>query len=273
MPEPIIKVIDLWFEYSPEVVALKGVNLSVERGELIALIGQNGSGKTTLAKNINGLLKPTKGKIYIEGEDTADKPTHEIVKKVGYVFQNPMHQIFMSNVYDEVAYGPRNLGLDEEQVRERVEWALDMVGLREFEDHHPYDLDYGKIKLLTVASVISMNTDVLILDEPTTGQDHRGRKVLQSLSKELHRIGKTIIVITHDMRFVSYVAERTILMDDGNIVLDGFTRDVFYKTDILHKAMIKPPQIVLLREALNSERLEGYPITIEEFTEVLKRTI
>ena len=269
--EPIIKVEDVWYQY-PEsnFWALRGMNLEVYPGDLIAFIGQNGGGKSTLAKNMNGLYKPTKGRVIVEGMDTKKVPTHEIVKRVGYVFQNPSHQIFESRVWDEIAYGPKNLGLSEEEIEERVKWAVSLVGLEGHEEDNPYDLDYGKMKLLTVASVLSMKPKVLLLDEPTTGQDHRGRWILADLCKRLNKEGYTIIVITHDMRFVVEVARRVVLIADGKIVLDGPTREVMTAIDILRKAAIKPPQIVQLVEELKKRGVEINAMTVAEALEELR---
>jgi energy-coupling factor transport system ATP-binding protein len=277
MPEVLVRVEDLWFRYSESSPwALRGVSLSVARGELIAVIGQNGGGKTTLAKCIAGLLKPTKGRVLVEDLDTRTTPTHEIVKRVGYVFQNPSHQIFESMVWDEVAYGPRNLGLTPEEVRSRVEWALNEVGLRGYEDYNPYDLDYGKMKLLTVASVLAMKPKVLILDEPTTGQDHRGRHLLAELALKLNKEGTTVIIITHDMKFVAETARRTILMAGGEIVLDGPTREVLYAVEVLKKNAIKPPQVVQLSVELKRRGVNISALTVrealEEMLDVLEKS-
>ncbi|MGC9108466.1 MAG: energy-coupling factor ABC transporter ATP-binding protein, partial [Infirmifilum sp.] len=198
-------------------------------------------------------------------------PSHEIVKRVGYVFQNPSHQIFESNVFQEVAYGPRNLGLSEEEVKDRVRWALSLVGLEGYEDHNPYDLDYGKMKLLTVASVLSMKPKVLVLDEPTTGQDHAGRHLLASLVKKLNREGFTIAIITHDMRFVAEVAPRTVLIADGQKILDGPTREVLYTVDVLKKAAIKPPQIVQLSLALREHGFSFSSLTLQEMLDEMRK--
>uniref|UniRef100_A0A7J3X4U7 ATP-binding cassette domain-containing protein n=1 Tax=Thermofilum pendens TaxID=2269 RepID=A0A7J3X4U7_THEPE len=271
MPEVLIRVEDLWFRYGETSPwALKGVNLSVFEGELIAVIGQNGGGKTTLAKCIAGLLKPTKGRVLVENLDTSTTPTHEIVKKVGYVFQNPSHQIFESKVRDEVAYGPRNLGLPPEEVERRVKWALSEVGLLGYEDHNPYDLDYGKMKLLTIASVLAMKPKILILDEPTTGQDHRGRHLLAELALKLNKEGITVIVITHDMKFVAETAKRTVLMAGGEVVLDGPTSEVLYAVDVLRKNAIKPPQVVQLSIELKRRGIDISALTVREAFEKMQ---
>ncbi len=266
--EPVIKVEDVWFQYPGGVWALRGVTMDVYEGELIAMIGQNGGGKTTLAKHLNGLLKPTKGRVLVEGLDTKDTPTHEIAKRVGYVFQNPSHQIFESTVWDEVAFGPKNQGLEGEELEERIKWALNLVGLEEFVKVNPYDLDYGKMKLLTVASVLAMKPKILVLDEPTTGQDHRGRWILADLCKKLNREeGMTILVITHDMRFVAEVAERTILLANGKIMMDAPTREVMGAIDILRKAAIKPTQIAILSSMLREKGIDISALTVKEAVE------
>lgn len=268
----IIRVEDVRFRYEgADFWALKGVSLTIKKGELLAIIGQNGGGKTTLAKNLNGLLKPTKGRVLVDGLDTKTAPTHEIVKRVGYVFQNPSHQIFESTVWKEVAYGPTNLGLSPEEVKQRVEWALSEVGLQGYEQYNPYDLDYGKMKLLTVASVLAMKPQVLILDEPTTGQDHAGRHLLSNLSKKLNREGFTVVIITHDMRFVAETVNRVVLVSNGEILMDGSTREVLNAFDVLKKAAIKPPQIVQLASELRKKGVDINALTIEEaLQEILK---
>jgi energy-coupling factor transport system ATP-binding protein len=268
----MIRVEDVWFRYEgADFWALKGVSLTIKKGELLAIIGQNGGGKTTLAKNLNGLLKPTKGRVLVDGLDTKAAPTHEIVKRVGYVFQNPSHQIFESTVWKEVAYGPTNLGLSQEEIKQRVEWALSEVGLQGYEQYNPYDLDYGKMKLLTVASVLAMKPQVLILDEPTTGQDHAGRHLLSNLSKKLNREGFTVVIITHDMRFVAETVNRVVLVSNGEILMDGSTREVLNAFDVLKKAAIKPPQIVQLASELKKKGVDINALTVEEaLQEILK---
>ncbi|WP_288006192.1 ABC transporter ATP-binding protein [Thermofilum sp.] len=268
----IIRVEDVWFRYEgADFWALKGVSLTIKKGELLAIIGQNGGGKTTLAKNLNGLLKPTRGRVLVDGLDTKTTPTHEIVKRVGYVFQNPSHQIFESTVWKEVAYGPTNLGLSQEEIKQRVEWALSEVGLQGYEQYNPYDLDYGKMKLLTVASVLAMKPLVLILDEPTTGQDHAGRHLLSNLSKKLNREGFTVVIITHDMRFVAETVNRVVLVSNGEILMDGSTREVLNAFDVLKKAAIKPPQIVQLASELRKKGIDINALTVEEaLQEILK---
>jgi energy-coupling factor transporter ATP-binding protein EcfA2 len=246
----LIDVQDVWYSYGNEVMALKGVNLKIEPRETIALIGQNGGGKTTLAKQFNGLLKPTRGRVLVKGVETREIAANRLALTVGYVFQNPSHQIFCSKVWDEVAFGPKNAGFGVQEIEDRTKWAIGAVGLSGFEQTHPYDLDYGKMKLLTIASIMSIKPEVYCLDEPTTGQDHQGRRRVAELIRDLNEIGSAVIVITHDMRFVAEVAKRIVLVAAGKIVADGPTREIFEETDTLAKAQIRPPQITQLAHAL-----------------------
>ncbi len=266
----VIDVQDVWFSYNREVIALQGMSLTIGEAESIALIGQNGGGKTTLAKHFNGLLKPTKGKVFVKGVDTRSVPANKLAFTVGYVFQNPAHQIFSGTVRNEVSFGPRNAGLSQDEIERRVTNAIENVGLKGLEEVHPYDLDYGKQKLLTIASVMSMNPEVYCLDEPTTGQDHRGRRMVAELIRRLNEAGATVIVITHDMRFVAEVARRVILIADGKILADMPTKEIFERTDVLKVAQIRPPQITQLACSLSAYEIPRNILTIEEMAAHLR---
>jgi energy-coupling factor transport system ATP-binding protein len=266
----LIQVEEVWFSYDHEVMALQGVSISIGKGETIALIGQNGGGKTTLAKHFNGLLKPTKGKVLVNGLETRNVPANKLSLTVGYVFQNPAHQIFSSRVSDEVSFGPKNAGLSRDEIDRRTADAIDKVGLKGYEDIHPYDLDYGKQKLLTIASIMSMNPEVYCLDEPTTGQDHRGRRMVAQLIAKLRDSGATVIVITHDMRFVAEVAKRVVLIANGKILADMPTKEIFERLDLLRAAQIRPPQMTLLASTLASYGVPRNTVTIQEMADSLK---
>lgn len=269
----MIDVDDVWFWYDHDVPALRGVSLSIRAGEVVAVIGQNGGGKTTLAKHLNGLLKPSKGVVRVRGYDTRETPTHVLASIVAYVFQNPSHQIFMSTVYEEVAYGPLQSRLSKSTVDERVAHALEMVGLSSYPRAHPYDLDYGQMKLVTVASAIAMNPDVIVLDEPTTGQDHRGRRKVAEVIRKLSREGKTIIIITHDMKFVAENTERTVVMAEGRILADGPTETIMTDMELLAQAAIKPPQTVQLAYGLGERVSRLNMLTVSEALTELKRVL
>lgn len=270
---PVIDVQGVWFSYVPSFFALEGISLEIRTGETIALIGQNGGGKTTLAKHFNGLLKPTKGQVLVNGVDTKQAPASKLAFTVGYVFQNPANQIFSSKVYDEVAFGPRNAKLSEAEVDARVRDALGEVGLSGFESVHPYDLDYGKMKLLTIASIISMRPQVYCLDEPTTGQDHAGRRRVADLLRRLNREGATTIVITHDMRFVAEVAERTVVISNGKILADASTRRMFNSPEILTAAKLKPPQVTQLAQSLRANNIPQDTLTIQEMATAIRNQL
>jgi energy-coupling factor transporter ATP-binding protein EcfA2 len=269
----LIEAKDLWFSYNHDVMALQGINLTINKGERIAFIGQNGGGKTTLAKHFNGLLKPTKGRVLVKGIETKNAPTNQLASVVGYVFQNPANQIFSSSVHDEVAFGPRNMGLGPEEIERRTAQAIESVGLKGYEAVHPYDLDYGKQKLLTIASIISLNPEVYCLDEPTTGQDHRGRRMAAKLIGQLNDAGATVIAITHDMRFVAEVTNRVVLIASGKILADLPTREMFQRVDLLKSAKIIPPQITMLAGTLEAYNIPRNTLTIGEMADTIRSKV
>jgi energy-coupling factor transport system ATP-binding protein len=207
--------------------ALDGVDLVLGAGERVGLIGQNGSGKTTLVRHLNGLLRPTAGRLTIDGRETAPLTVAQLSARVGLALQDPDQQIFSGRVRDEVAFGPRNLGRRGAQVDRAVEAALDAVGLTGDAARNPYDLGYGRRKLLTIASVLAMETPVVVLDEPTTGQDARGVERVGRIVVDLAAAGRTVIVISHDMRFVAEHAARVVVMRAGRVILDGTPETVF----------------------------------------------
>jgi energy-coupling factor transport system ATP-binding protein len=217
----------LGFVYPDGTRALDAVDLEIGTGEAVAIIGQNGSGKSTLVRHLNGLLRPTEGRVLHDGVDTADRRTAALATVVGMTFQDPDRQIFARRIRDEVAFGPRILGRPAEVVEEAVAGALELVGLADVADQHPYDLGYSRRKLLALASVLAMETPVLVLDEPTTGQDARGIGLVGRVIAEVLSHGRTVITISHDMRFVAETFERAIVMRTGRIVLDGPPADVF----------------------------------------------
>ncbi len=273
--KPIIKCIDLWFTYPNGVLALKEINLEIYEGEIVAIIGQNGSGKTTLVKHFNGLLKPTKGRVLVKGVDTRTKPVYELARYVGYVFQNPIHQLCSRTVEEELAFGPRNLGLKPSEVKERVEEAIKLFDLEEYRYVHPYRLPYPLKKLVAIASVYTMKPEVIVLDEPTTGQDHRGLRMVQNAIEKMHREGMTVIFVTHDMRLVAETAKRVIVMYDGRIVADGSPREVFLNDEVLQLTNLHPPQITEFCKKLRKEvpQHDLVALSVEEEVEYLQKLL
>ena len=246
-----IQVKDLFFEYPDGTQALKDINLEIYRKEFIALIGQNGSGKTTLSKCLNGLYKPTTGDIIVDGLNSKESSILQMVRRVGYVFQNPDHQLFNSNCWDEIAYGPRNIELPEEEVKERVEEAIKVVGLPETaRSAHPFFLSKGLRQRVAIASILALRPEIIIVDEPTTGQDARqSREIIDFLKLLNEELGHTIIIITHDMPIVGEYAKRVIAMSKAQIMMDGSTAEIFTRADILEKTFLAPPQITQFAQA------------------------
>jgi energy-coupling factor transporter ATP-binding protein EcfA2 len=250
--QPIITMRNLVYRYPDGTTALNDVNLTIFKGEYIAIIGQNGSGKTTLVKHFNGLLKPTEGQVIVDDLDTRKVTTAELARKVGYAFQNPDHQIFSDTVENEILYGPRNLGFTESKMNEVLESSLHLLKLEHLRTEHPLFTSRGERKAITIAAVLAMDPDVIILDEPTTGQDWRNNVSILDVLDGLNRQGKTIIIVTHDMRLVAERAKRTIVMTKGKILLDLPTREAFSRPQILERAFIKPPQITQFSQCLFS---------------------
>jgi len=272
---PYIQVKELGFSYPDGTEALKEINFEVVKGEFIALIGQNGSGKTTLSKCLNGLYKPTSGDIIVDGLNTKEGTIVQMVKRVGYVFQNPDHQLFNNTCWDEIAYGPRNIELPDEEVKERVEEALGVVGLPEYtHQEHPFFLSKGLRQRVAIASILALRPQVIIVDEPTTGQDVKQSLEIMNFLKELNEDhGHTIIIITHDMPIVGIYAKRVIAMAQARIMADGITREVFTQADVLEKTFLAPPQITQLAQSDASLGFDPGILTVEEMVEEYKELI
>jgi len=215
------------FVYPDGTRALTYVDLAIEPGERVAIVGQNGSGKSTLVRHLNGLLRPTEGRVLHDGEDVAGRRVAALASRIGILFQNPDRQIFAGKVRDEVAFGPRILGLSAGEAQLAGLDALTAVGLAESIDANPYDLGYSRRKLLALASVLAMGTPVLVLDEPTTGQDARGIARVQQVIADVAAAGRTVIAISHDMRFVAETFGRVVVMGAGRVLLDGDPSTVF----------------------------------------------
>jgi energy-coupling factor transport system ATP-binding protein len=231
------------FSYPDGTRALDGIDLVVPAGSSLALVGANGSGKTTLAWHLNGLLRPTTGRVLIDGSETAGRRVAQLARVVGLAFQHPDRQIFSTSVRDEVEFGPRHMGVDGSESFARVRAAVERVGLGEDLGAHPGDLGETRRKLLTLASVLAMSTPVLVLDEPTTGLDARGVERIESIVHELVADGRTVIAISHDMRFVAETFERVVVLDSGHIVLDGTPAEVFAEPawETLRATGLEPP--------------------------------
>jgi energy-coupling factor transporter ATP-binding protein EcfA2 len=265
-PEPVIEVRALQHRYPNGLVALHGADLVINRGEFVAMVGQNGSGKTTLIKHFNGLLMPSAGQVLVNGQPSAGQTVLELGRTVGYVFQNPDHQIFAETVFDEVAFGPRNHGAPPDAVKLHVTEALAAVGLEGREAEDPFSLTKGERQRVAVASILATRPQVIILDEPTTGLDYKEQRNMMDLVRRLNEAGHTVVCVTHTMWVVAEYAHRTVVVKDGRIWMDGPTRQVMAREAELVQASLKPPQLVRI-----SNRLGGTLLTLAECTQAIRR--
>ena len=267
----MIEVQDMQFRYPDGTQALNGADLTVRRGEMVALLGINGSGKTTLAKILAGIYSPGTGTARVLGADLSNKKMRRnLPQHVGYVFQNPDHQIFTRKVYDEVNYGLENLGIPAKDRDAAIRKTLDMVGLTGEMDEDPLFLGKGQRQRLAVASVLAMGPEILIVDEPTTGQDYRMIRGIMELMVELHRQKKTVLIITHDMSIVSNYCDRAVVMMAGKTAFAGSPRDLFVNSALVEQTHLWSPQSVRLSLAMRATRPD-FPIllNVEEWVGAL----
>jgi energy-coupling factor transport system ATP-binding protein len=262
--ELLLNVQNVSHVYDAGRQALTDVSLQVVEGELIALIGQNGSGKTTLARHLNGLLQPTRGRVSLCGKDIRELHLSQVAVEVGYVFQNPDHQIFAATVRDEVEFALINFNIAGDEIERRVHFVLETVGLLGMEDHDPFLLGKGQRQRLAVASLLALQPKVLILDEPTTGLDYLEQVRMMDILRQLHAQGKTVIVITHSPWVVAEYAQRGVLMRGGRILFDGALRDLFAQEALLEESHFRLPSLTQL-----GRRLGLTPLTLDELLDAL----
>lgn len=262
-----ISINDLRFTYPAGVEALRGISLEINPGEQVAIVGQNGAGKTTLVRHFNGLLRPSSGSVWVGNWDTSKYSVAKLASRVGYVFQNPDEQLFSRDVLTEVAFGPKNLGYKKNKVDELVGRALALTELNDKTETNPYDLSPTWRKMVALASIIAMDTPIVIFDEPTTGQDAVNIARIANVIAEIKKEGKTVITITHDIDFCAENFERVIALSNGEVLLDGEAHDVLGREEILAKTYVDPPQLTRLGKALG---LKETVINQEEFLNALK---
>jgi energy-coupling factor transport system ATP-binding protein len=262
---PFMAIEDVSFSYADGPRVLDSIDLRVEAGDFIAIVGQNGSGKTTLAKQIVGLLQPATGRVTIEGKNRAQMRPAETAREVAYVFQNPDHQIFAATVQEEVAFGPRNFGLADDEIGRRCDEALEAVGLQNERQSDPFLLSKGERQRLAVASVLVLRPRMLILDEPTTGLDHREQLRMMALVRDLNRAGIAIVIITHTPWLVAEYARRVVLLRKGAKIFDGGVREFFMQDELLRSSSFRAPEITEL-----SRRFGRLALTTGEFVAWVK---
>jgi len=263
---PLVSLEEVSFGYEGGEFALRDVSCTIGEGEFVALVGRNGSGKTTLAKQINGLLRPRSGRVIWRGRELSAMPRRKIAASVGYVFQNPDHQLFAPTVFEEVAFGPRNFGLGGAALGRRVEEAIAAVGLEGFEEKDPFWLTKGERQRLAIASVISLDPEMLILDEPTTGLDYRQAVEIMRLLERLNRQGRTVVMITHSPWLVAGYASRVLVMEEGELRWAGAPREFLLREELLAKAGFEAPAVAAV-----SRRLGARAVTVEELVGKLKK--
>ena len=269
----MIEAQDVYFTYPNGVEALKGISLTIHNGEFVAIMGQNGAGKTTLVKHFNGLLKPTRGKVLIDEVYTTKVSVATLARNVGFVFQNPDHQLFSETVEDEIAFALRNFGFKENVTKRRVTWALNLLGLTQYRKTSPFMLSGGERKRVALASVLAWNPKILILDEPTIGQDYQQKEKLRQFNLQMKAQRKTLIIVTHDVEFVAECNPRVLLMLEGKVVADGEARKVLTNLEILTQASIVPPQIAQIFLQLSDLELPKNVIDIYEAQEILLKIL
>jgi len=265
----MIEVKDVYFKYPNDVEALKGIRLTVKEGEFVAIMGQNGAGKTTLVKHFNGLLKPTAGQVFVDGVNTTKASVATLSRNVGFVFQNPDNQLFSETVEEEIAFALKNFNFSEEIIEKRITWALNLLGLTQYRKTSPFLLSGGERKRVALASVLAWDPAMLILDEPTIGQDYEQKEKLRQFIVQMNTQKKTVIIVTHDVEFVAECNPRVMLMREGKIIADGEARTILTDQDTLAQASIVPPQIAQIFLQLHDLKVREDIIDIYEAEKIL----
>lgn len=270
---PIIEVTDVSYTYPSGVQALRNVSLTIHRGEFVAIMGENGAGKTTLVKHFNGLLRPQRGRILVDGVDASQASVASLAKKVGLVFQNPDDQLFAENVEEEISFALRNFGFDRDIIGKRVDWALNLLDIERYRKSSPFILSGGERKRVAVASVLAWDPEVVVLDEPTIGQDYAQKERLRHFLMQLRTQGKTTIIVTHDVEFATECRPRIILMADGEIIADGPTAQIMSNMDALKRSSVRPPEITKVFAKLSRHGFPSDIVDVEEAAEILYRRL
>lgn len=256
----MISLENVSFKYPSGELVLQSVNLSIDSGQFVAIMGENGAGKTTLAKHLNGLLKPTEGKVLVDGEDTTKKSVAALSRKVGLVFQNPDHLLFSETVRDEVAFALRNFGYSKEIIQKQVSKTLEALDLMGYADTSPFLLSGGERKRAALAAVLAWEPDYLVLDEPTIGQDYLQKERLRDFILQLYSQGKAVVIISHDVEFVAEAGPEVVLMSKGRLLARGPADEILSNGDLVEEASLVKPQMARLFSQLG----DGFPRDVVE---------
>ena len=270
----MIDVRGVHFTYPSGTQALKGVGLKIEDGEFVAIMGENGAGKTTLIKHLNGIFKPSNGEVLIDGVDTKDSTIAEVSRKVGLVFQNPDHQLFSETVEEEVSFALKNFDYNQEVIDKRVTWALNLLNLENHRNESPFILSGGERKRVALAAILAWNPKVIVLDEPTIGQDYEQKERLRQLIIQLNSQGRTVIMVTHDVEFVADCEPRVILMSKGKVIGDGPALEILTDIKIISSASVLVPQIpslmALLKDMGTTHKILNYHDAKNDLLEIAR---
>lgn len=258
----------LRYAYSENEEVLKGIDLTIGGTKPVAIIGQNGAGKTTIVKHFNGILRGTSGRVIVDNEDIQNRTTAQWAKEIGYVFQNPDDQLFLETVKKELTFGPKQIGMNQQEIEQRLSWVAELIGLSDKLDTHPFDLNATEKKFCTIGAIIMMNSQAIIFDEPTCGQDVQGNLRLRKIIRTLRTNGVLCITISHDMKFVAENFERVIVMCNGEIILDGAPVEVFSQVETLKKSFVVPPPITRVGQGVGFQETA---FTTDAFLQVFER--
>lgn len=265
----MIEALNIHYSYPNKVEALKGVSLTIKDGEFVAIMGQNGAGKSTFVKHFNGLLKPSVGTVKVNNVETTKTSVATLARNVGFVFQNPDHQLFSETVEDEVAFALKNFGFEKEVIEKRIDWALNLLSLTQYRKTSPFLLSGGERKRVALASVLAWDPETLVLDEPTIGQDHEQKEKLRQFILQMQTQGKTVVAVTHDVEFVAECNPRVVLMKEGKIVADGVANFILTDPVLLEQASIVLPQIAQVFTKLSALGLPKNIIDIYEAKDII----
>jgi energy-coupling factor transport system ATP-binding protein len=271
--KPIIETRGIHFNYPGNVHALKGVNLTIHQGDYVAIMGENGAGKTTLVKHFNGLLRPKEGKIFFENEDIAGKSVAQLARRIGLVFQNPDDQLFEESVEKEISFALHNFGMKESLIKKRVDWSLNLLDINQYRKKSPFTLSGGERKRVALASVLAWDPDVLVLDEPTIGQDYGQKERLRHFLMQLRTQGKTIVVVTHDVEFVAESQPHIVLMAGGKVITQGSTKNIMINKEALEACSVAQPEITRLFSKLCEHGLPEDVVHIDEAYDIIYRKL
>lgn len=268
-----IEAIDVHYSYRQGVDVLRDISLKIGPGERIAIMGENGAGKTTLVKHFNGLLKPTSGEILVDGVRTRDISVAQIARKIGIVFQKPENQFFAETAEEEIAFGLRNFHFKEDEIARKIDEAMRFASLEKYKGRSPFLLSGGEKKRLAIASVIAWDPEVLMIDEPTIGQDMSQKNRLASFLKEVSTQGKTVVIVTHDVDFAAETCERVILLSSGLIIGDGRIEDIFSDVELMRRASLLPPRLAEVLRGLGLSDFSPGIFRIEEAEKLIEEAI